>query len=84
MTNPTKNPKSLRVVCDGTTNGTTVFDAKGNPIGMVQSIQINIDCNNQIPTMMMQIALPELDIVVPEEGVEVKLGTGIRVSSEEV
>ena len=85
MTNPTKPVKGLRVICDGTTNGTKVLDSQGNPIGMVQALQINIDCNEQIPTMTLKLAFSELDITIPEDGVEVELNADIPiVSSEEV
>jgi hypothetical protein len=73
MTNPTTTPKTLRVICDGTTAGTRILDANGNLIGRVQSLQIDIDIQNRIPTMSMKMAVSELDILVPEDGVTVQL-----------
>lgn len=77
--NPMKKVKGLRVICDGSVHGTKVLDSQGNPIGMIQSLQINIDHNKQVPTMVMTMFFSELDIVIPEEGITVELGKDAEV-----
>ena len=82
MTNPTTKVKGLRVVCDGSNLRTKVYDSKGNCIGPIQRLQITIDCSTPHPTLMLQLPISEIDIVIPEEGVDVKLDP--IVSLEEV
>ena len=76
MANPTKKADKIRIVSDGTSMGTKILNPDGTPIGRVQEVRIHIEAGEPDVCAWIKIALPNLDIEVPESCVT-------KASSEE-
>ena len=52
----------MRVVSDGTVAGTIIYNEKGERLGRVSRVEIEIDVKHAYPKMRLEMAGPTLDI----------------------
>lgn len=61
----------MKVVSDGTIEGTRVYDKEGKEIGLVQECIVRYSVDDISPEMVLVIAEPKMDVEIPIENVKI-------------
>lgn len=61
----------MKVISDGTIEGTNIYDKEGKRIGLVQECIIRYSVDDVAPEMMLVIAEPKVDVEIPIENVKI-------------
>lgn len=64
----------IKVVSDGTINGTYVCDAAtGQKLDMVSNVKIEIDASLGVPKAILEVLYPVVEVTVPKELMTIKV-----------
>lgn len=66
MAKPLTDERKLRIVSDGTTNGTQILSPEGKLLGFAQELHIDAKCGEAFLTAQVKFIMPLLDIEVLE------------------